>query len=137
MPGSSATVTNTAAVSLRCLAEKCGARYSIRDTANACAACGNLLDVHYEWPAWDPETLKQTWLERKMSRYPLDLSGVWRFREIIPFLGHERFPVITLREGNTPLIESRKERLRYGGIKTHCSSSTKVSIPPALSKTTA
>lgn len=116
MPGSPASVVNTTAVWLRCFDEKCGARYPIREMANACAACGNLLDVHYDWPAMDPEVLKQTWLTRKMSRDPRDLSGVWRFREIIPFLGAND-SVITLREGNTPLIESRKAAA-YAGIET-------------------
>jgi threonine synthase len=114
--GSPATVVNKTTVCLRCFDEKCGTRYPIDETANACAACGNLLDVHYEWPQIDPDTLKETWLSRKMSRDPRDLSGVWRFREIIPFLGPND-SIITLREGNTPLIESRKAA-GYAGIET-------------------
>ncbi len=101
-----ARAEKTTAAFLRCFDEKCGARYPIDNAEHACAACGNLLDVHYDWAPIDPVVLKQTWLERKMSRDPRDLSGVWRFREIIPFLSPES-PVITLREGNTPLLESR------------------------------
>jgi threonine synthase len=51
-----------------------------------------------------------------MSNDPLDQSGVWRYRELIPFLtdfGH----VITLREGNTPLLESARAA-EYGGLQS-------------------
>ena len=38
----------------------------------------------------------------RLSREPLDRSGVWRFRELLPFMADERH-VVTLEEGNTPL----------------------------------
>ncbi len=49
----------------------------------------------------DPALLKALWLSRRTSRNPLDQSGVWRFRELLPDIPEEH--VITLREGNTPL----------------------------------
>ena len=49
----------------------------------------------------DPALLKALWLSRRTSRNPLDQSGVWRFRELLPAIPEEH--VITLREGNTPL----------------------------------
>ncbi|MBI2818011.1 MAG: threonine synthase [Acidobacteria bacterium] len=103
-----------ATVRLQCLDKKCGATYPVHDLANECTACGNLLDVRYEWPKIDPAALKQTWLSRKMSRDQGDLSGVWRFREIIPFLRSDE-SIVTLREGNTPLLESRKAGA-YAGV---------------------
>jgi len=48
-----------------------------------------------------PATLKSLWLNRRTSRDALDQSGVWRFRELLPYVPEEH--VITLREGNTPL----------------------------------
>ena len=99
---------------LRCLDAKCGARFPITDTRSQCASCGGLLDVLYEWPAMDAAQQKQVWAERRMSRDPKDLSGVWRFREIIPFLPPE-VPVVTLREGNTPLLESPRAAA-YAGL---------------------
>jgi threonine synthase len=51
---------------------------------------------------------------RRTSNLPLDQSGVWRYRELIPFLDDYE-AVITLREGNTPLLESRKAA-EYGGL---------------------
>jgi len=40
-----------------------------------------------------------------MSSSPVDASGVWRFRELLPALDGPPDSVITLREGNTPLYE--------------------------------
>jgi len=48
--------------------------------------------------------LKSLWLERRLSRLPIDESGVWRFREMLPGL-NESSSLVTLREGNTPLYE--------------------------------
>ncbi|MCZ6491096.1 MAG: threonine synthase [Acidobacteria bacterium] len=96
---------NKTTVSLRCFEEKCRARYPITDAKPFCPACGGLLEVHYEWGDLDPEALKQRWRTRKMSTDPRDLSGVWRFREMIPFLPPEA-RIVTLREGNTPLLDA-------------------------------
>lgn len=49
-----------------------------------------------------------------MSNLPLDQSGVWRYREMFPFLD-DLSHVVTLREGNTPLLESA-QAARYGGL---------------------
>ena len=72
-----------------------------------CSHCGNLLEITS--PAWklggfDPKVLKSTWRDRRASNAPLDLSGVWRFRELLPAPGSQQ-QVVTLREGNTPLYE--------------------------------
>jgi threonine synthase len=72
-----------------------------------CSQCGNLLEITD--PAWksaglDAAALKSTWRARRSSNAPLDLSGVWRFRELLPAPESEQH-VITLREGNTPIYE--------------------------------
>jgi threonine synthase len=72
-----------------------------------CAKCGDLLEVTY--PGWKEDTpnadhLKSTWRERRLSSDPVDLSGVWRFRDLLPSLESGE-QAITLREGNTPLYE--------------------------------
>src|SRR5215470_11812557 len=89
----------------RCIA--CG---SLSDAAGQdfrCGKCGDLLEITY--PAWrearpDAATLKSAWKSRKLSSAAADLSGVWRFRDLLPALEDEG-QVITLREGNTPLYE--------------------------------
>jgi threonine synthase len=88
----------------------------LTDTASPdyrCPRCGDLLEISYpEWnkrgiSSWasgsSAKDLKSTWKQRRLSSAPTDLSGVWRFRELLPALNDGR--VITLREGNTPLYE--------------------------------
>jgi threonine synthase len=88
----------------RCIA--CG---SLSDDAAQnfrCTNCGDLLEITY--PRWkeakpNPDQLKSTWKQRRLNLDPIDLSGVWRFRELLPQVSDEA--VITLREGNTPLYD--------------------------------
>ncbi len=87
-----------------------------------CPACGDLLEVVY--PGWNSRdgqasgfnasSLKALWRQRRTSRLPLDESGVWRFREVLPSVSEE-VDVITLREGNTPLY-SMPECARKAGV---------------------
>jgi threonine synthase len=83
-----------------------------------CVDCGELLEVEY--PSWsaagaiapalateprrapNPGALRWLWQERLQSRLPIDQSGVWRFRELLPILLQPE-KAVTLREGNTPL----------------------------------
>jgi threonine synthase len=72
-----------------------------------CAACGDLLEIVY--PGWDTTradvaALRAVWRQRRTSGLPVDESGVWRFRELLPSF-HDWQEVITLREGNAPLYE--------------------------------
>jgi len=54
------------------------------------------------------------WRARRCSNAPLDQSGVWRYREFIPFLD-DYSHAVTLREGCTPLLPG-PEAARYGGL---------------------
>jgi threonine synthase len=112
MPDSSSVAAATS-VFLQCLDPQCGLQYPVRTVRSECD-CGNLLDVRYEWPGFDAEAAKQTWAFRAMSRDPRDRSGVWRFREMIPFLPDDA-PVITLQEGNTPLLDAPRAA-DYAGL---------------------
>jgi threonine synthase len=72
-----------------------------------CTHCGNLIEITADsWSALrlHAAELQSTWRERRKSNSPLDLSGVWRFRELLPEPASQQH-VITLREGNTPLYE--------------------------------
>jgi len=90
---------------LVCFEPSCRARYAITDALYNCTRCGGLLEVNYTGPRHEPEALKALWRERRTSNAPLEQSGVWRYREIIPFLdSYER--VVSLREGNTPLLDA-------------------------------
>ncbi len=104
------------AAELVCFQKACRARFPVTDVFYSCPRCGNLLEVLYDWAEIDPPALKKTWRERRMDNGLLNQSGVWRYRELIPFLDDYQY-VVTLREGNTPLLESRRAA-EYGGLKT-------------------
>ena len=90
---------------LICFQPQCRSRYPITEVIYNCPACGGLLEVHYEGARGDVNELKRTWRARRTDNCPIDQSGVWRFRELIPFLDDTRH-VVTLREGNTPLLNA-------------------------------
>jgi threonine synthase len=99
---------------LLCIGEKCRARFPITEVIYNCPQCGGLLEAAYPGTVLDAAKLKSTWRMRRMSNLQLDQSGVWRYREIIPFLDHFD-SVITLREGDTPLLRGAAAA-RYGGL---------------------
>jgi len=86
----------------RCIA--CASTASETGTAFRCQTCGDLLEIVYpHWSeAFQPAALIELWRQRRATPLPLDQSGVWRFREILPPEIGEA-DVVTLREGNTPL----------------------------------
>jgi threonine synthase len=79
----------------------------LHDRALACPKCGNLLEVAIEAPETGVRDLKRLWLERRMSNDSRDVSGVWRFREFLPG-GYEPDGVVTLGEGNVPVVRGQK-----------------------------
>ena len=99
---------------LVCFSENCRARFPITEVIYNCPHCGGLLETMYEAPEQSALMLKRVWRERRASNMPLDQSGVWRYREFIPFLNSYNC-VVTLREGNTPLLEAR-QAAQYGGL---------------------
>jgi threonine synthase len=90
---------------LVCLDENCRARQSIQRRLYTCPVCGGLLDVGYDWANPNSRFLKSQFSERKLSADPLDRSGVWRFRELLPFV-NDPLQIVTLSEGNTPLYDA-------------------------------
>ncbi len=61
--------------------------------------------------------LRGIWRQRRTSNRPLDQSGVWRYRELLPFFDEQRHCAVTLREGNTPLL-SAPAAARYSGLES-------------------
>jgi len=92
----------------------CGASYPLSDNIHTCPKCGGLLDAAYSFAPSDASTWKQLWRERRMSQAPADRSGVFRFRELLPFLADVSL-VATLGEGNTPLLDA-PAAASYAGI---------------------
>ncbi len=99
-------------MSLVCFNAECRARYAITDVLYHCTRCGGLLEAVYG--EIDGSDLKRVFRQRRASNAPLDSSGVWRYRELFPFLD-DYSVVTTLQEGNTPLLDGPLAA-DYGGL---------------------
>ncbi len=86
----------------------------LHDRALACPRCGDLLEVAIDVERNEPSFLKNLWLERRMSHDPRYQSGVWRFREFLPDYSSEE--IVTLSEGNVPLVRARKTA-NWAGVR--------------------
>lgn len=102
------THSSVAAHVLRCV--HCGKVQETADRMFRCTQCSELVEVVYpEWagaPAGFALRLREIWQERRGSPLPENASGVWRFRELLPQV--ERGNIVTMGEGNTPLIQLKK-----------------------------
>jgi len=105
----------------RCIDPGCGASYPVCEVRVACEACGGLLDVVYDWDEAWPEASRSfdRFEQRSATRGPrttagtgpateaaLDFSGVWRFRELLPFwklAPQGEADIVTVGEGRTNL----------------------------------
>src|SRR4026207_1712163 len=98
----------------RCIAPDCYAEYKLDERLYVCSRCGGLLEVvRTEELSADPTSLRELWRQRLTSNDPRDRSGVWRFREFLPFADDTE--VVSLGEGNTPLYEATRSA-RYAGL---------------------
>jgi threonine synthase len=89
----------------RCITLDCRAEYNIDERLYVCSCCGGLLDIERSDPvAIDPTSLRNLWRQRLSSIESRDRSGVWRFREFLPF--EDGTAVVSLGEGNTPLYDA-------------------------------
>ena len=86
----------------RCIAPACAATVAVDDTSFVCPRCGGLLDVAYDRNKLPPpkslRDFEAKWSDRAN---PLSFSGVWRFRELLPFATPQQ--VLTIGEGQTIL----------------------------------
>jgi threonine synthase len=84
----------------QCMNPSCRSTYDIGQTLTSCTQCGELLDIRYDWDkAQVPKSLKDFEARWHTRRFPLDHSGVWRFRELLPFAADAM--VCTIGEGQT------------------------------------
>ena len=103
---------------LRCFDPACAARLDLHATALACPPVVDCLRS-----IWTPRpaapALKELWSERRKSRDPRDISGVWRYREFLP--AYPASEIVSLGEGNMPLVRGHKTavyRPRRSAIQT-------------------
>lgn len=99
---------------LVCFSPECRAKYPITEPIYQCKRCGSLLEAGYDWSPKETVNWKRLWRERRLDNSPLNQSGVWRYREALPFLSDPAH-VVTLREGNTPLL-SAPRAAEYAGL---------------------
>lgn len=91
--------TSSCATELAC--RDCGYRTPLLDTAFKCPACGEGLDIDYDY-----ERAKELIAARGMAERP---QNVWRFEELLPIVSQAAQARVGQFSGHTPLI--RAERL--------------------------
>jgi threonine synthase len=85
----------------------CASTFEIDETHFSCPVCGDLVDVVYQWDRLPVPNRLEDFEANWARRYdPLSFSGVWRFRDLLPFAPPEQ--VVTIGEGQTLLQRSLK-----------------------------
>lgn len=100
----------------QCINPDCNATFSVREVVVSCPKCAergitSLLDVRYDYLRLPmPRSFgffEHRWMTKGESlEGRLDFSGVWRFRELLPFYGSEN-DIVTIGEGRTNLQDAR------------------------------
>jgi threonine synthase len=91
------------------------ASYDVGEVLTTCPATGELLDVRYDWDRIPvPKSLKDFEKRWSTRRNPLDFSGVWRFRELLPFAPENQ--IVTIGEGQT-ILQNSEQVARFVGMK--------------------
>src|SRR5258708_27000592 len=86
----------------RCIDPGCAATSGVDDTSFQCPKCGGLMDVAYDWSRLPvPRSLRDFEAKWSQRTDPLCFSGVWRFRELLPFAPAES--ILSICEGQTIL----------------------------------
>ena len=101
----------------QCINPDCLAVFDVDEPLVACPRCAgdgtqSLLDVGYDWSNLHVPASLSFFEHRWMTKGDhgtgaLDFSGVWRFRELLPFFGDDS-AVITIGEGRTNLQNARR-----------------------------
>jgi len=110
----------------KCINPDCGAQFDCGQSLFKCPECGELLDILYNWDKIEiPDKMSEfgrRWAGRDNR---LDLSGVWRFRELLSFC--EDWHKVSIGEGQTILqqndavaryvdMEAGRLHLQYEGL---------------------
>jgi threonine synthase len=99
----------------KCIAHECGADFALSARIYVCPKCSGPLEIACGLEKLaDLKSLKQQWTARATSPDARDRSGVWRYREVLPY--DDRAPIVTLFEGNTPIYDAPK-CAQYAGLE--------------------
>ena len=86
----------------KCINPQCGSEFDSRQVLFKCPACGDLLDIKYNWGNIELPSKLSDFADRWATRdNRLDFSGVWRFRELLNFCPDEH--KVSVGEGQTLL----------------------------------
>jgi threonine synthase len=89
----------------KCINPECGSEFDAHQSFFKCPACGDLLDVRYNWNAIEiPNKLRDFGKRWGTRDNRLDFSGVWRFRELLSFCPDEH--KVSVGEGQTLLQQA-------------------------------
>jgi threonine synthase len=88
---------------LQC-SEPCGVDNSLLREDRVCGNCGAPVELVPERPSARADDLRALWSARRSSLEPADRSGVWRFRDLLPPIAPRLADIVTLGEGNTPVL---------------------------------
>jgi threonine synthase len=94
----------------KCINPDCATTYGVDEVHVACTRCGSLLDIEYDWSKLPvPKSLsffEHRWATKGTGvEGRTDFSGVWRFRELMPFYRSEQ-DIVTIGEGRTVLQQA-------------------------------
>jgi threonine synthase len=104
----------TDSVYQRCIHPHCGGTLAVDDTSFRCPRCGGLLDVAYDWERLAPPKSLRDFEAKWANRAdPLCFSGVWRFRELLPFAPPDK--ILTIGEGQT-ILQKADAVAKYVGL---------------------
>ncbi len=102
----------------RCIRPACAATLDVADTQFACPRCGGLVDVAYDWSRLRvPRSLREFEARWGGRSDPLNFSGVWRFRDLLPFAPAEQ--MMTIGEGQT-ILQKADTVAVYVGLRPGC-----------------
>ena len=100
----------------QCISPDCQATFGVEEVHISCPKClrknrQSLLDIRYDWSRTAiPKAMdffEHRWMTKgEQVAGALDFSGVWRFRELLPFFRDEN-QVVTIGEGRTNLQNAR------------------------------
>jgi len=98
----------------RCVNRGCGATYGLRERIYLCPRCGETLEIDCRLTRpRNPDALRRYWAAKTNSKLPHDVSGVWRYLNMLPF--EDAAPFVSLFEGNTPLFHAPRSA-QYCGL---------------------
>ncbi len=100
----------------QCIDPDCRSTFGVDEVHVTCPACAklgrsSLLEINYDWNRLPvPKSMnyfEHRWITRGAGlQGALDFSGVWRFRELMPFF-HRESDIVTIGEGRTCMQDAQ------------------------------